>query len=165
MWFWSHEDALFPGPDGYTVHTVHDPHPWGGGHNFDRHHGLAEAKEWLRRSRLGFAAQARSWKPQEDADSYLVLTMEHMIEFSLADEDLRFFETGLIKRYADYVVGCGDSRQWPAGFGDSGYSSQPTMARAALPVAYWWTRDAGYRWILEHTQAGGWHNPYWLDVA
>jgi hypothetical protein len=134
------------------------------GRYFDRHNGLAEAKEWLRRSRLGFAAQARSWKPQEDADSYLVLTMGHMIEFSLADGDLRFFETGLIKRYADYVVGCGDNRQWPAGFGDSGYSSQPTMARAALPVAYWWTRDLGYRWILEHTQSGGWHNPFWLDV-
>ncbi len=34
--YWSrycYEDALFPGPDGYTVHTVYDPHPWGGGRN------------------------------------------------------------------------------------------------------------------------------------
>lgn len=134
------------------------------GRYFDRHFGLADAKEWLRRSRLGFAAQARSWKPQEDADSYLVLTMGHTIEFSLADGDLRFFESGLIRRYADYVVGCGDNRLWPAGFGDSGYSSQPTMATAALPVAYWWTRDAGYRWILEQTRRGGWDNPYWPAV-
>lgn len=135
------------------------------GRYFDRHYGLAEAKEWLRRARLGFAAQARSWKPQEDADSYLVLTMGHTIEYSLADWDLRFFEHGLINRYADYVVGCGDNRQWPAGFGDSGYSSQPTMAMAALPVAYWWTRDSGYRWILEHTASKGWKNPYWSAVA
>ncbi len=134
------------------------------GRYFDRHYGLAEAEEWLRRARLGFAAQARSWKPQEDADSYLVLTMGHTIEFSLADWDLRFFENGLIRRYADYVVGCGDNRQWPAGFGDSGYSSSPTMAQAALPIAYWWTRDAGYRWILEHTSARAWDNPFWREV-
>ncbi|MCX6897954.1 MAG: PQQ-binding-like beta-propeller repeat protein [Verrucomicrobia bacterium] len=135
------------------------------GRYFDRHFDLPEAKEWLRKARLGFTAQARSWKPQEDADSYLVLTMGHTIEFSLADWDLRFFENGLITRYADYVVGCGDTRQLPAGFGDSGYGLLPTMAKAALPVAYWWTRDGGYRWLLEHSLAGGWENPFWPDVA
>jgi len=131
------------------------------GRYFDRHYGLPEAKEWLRKSRLGFAAQARSCKPQEDADHYLTATMRHTIEFSLADWDLRFFQNGLIKRYADYVVACGDTRQWPAGFGDSGYSTSATLAKAALPVAYWWTRDPGYRWLLEQT---GWKNPFWLDV-
>ena len=135
------------------------------GRYFDRHYRLGEAKEWLRKARLGFAAQARSWKPQEDADSYLVHTMEHVIAFSLADWDLRFFEGGLLQRYADYVVACGDNRQWPAGFGDSGYSQGPTMARAALPIAYWWTHDGGYRWVLEQTLAGGWANPYWPEVA
>jgi len=134
------------------------------GRYFDRHYDLAEAKEWLRKSRLGFAAQARSWKPQEDADAYLTLTMGHTIAFSLADWDLRFFESGLIKRYADYAVACGDNRQLPAGFGDSGYGTVHTMAKAALPVAYWWTRDGGYRWLLEHTMAGGWENPYWPEV-
>lgn len=134
------------------------------GRYFDRHFDLPEAKEWLRKARLGFTAQARSWKPQEDADSYLVLTMGHTIAFSLADWDLRFFENGLLKRYADYVVGCGDTRQLPAGFGDSGYGLIPTMATAALPVAYWWTRDGGYRWLLEHSLADGWANPFWPDV-
>ncbi len=134
------------------------------GRYFDRHYDFPEAKEWLRKARLGFTAQARSWKPQEDADSYLVLTMGHTIQFSLADWDLRFFENGLMKRYADYVVGCGDTRQWPAGFGDSGYGMLPTMATAALPVAYWWTHDGGYRWLLEHSVAGGWENPFWPDV-
>ncbi|MBI5686802.1 MAG: PQQ-binding-like beta-propeller repeat protein [Verrucomicrobia bacterium] len=134
------------------------------GRYFDRHYDLAEAKEWLRKSRLGFAAQARSWKPQEDADSYIVHTMEHVIQFSLADWDMRFFENGVMKRYADYVVGCGDTRQLPAGFGDSGYGMAPTMAKVALPVAYWWTRDGGYRWLLEHMHGGGWENAYWTDT-
>ena len=34
--YWSHycyEDAQWPGPDGYTVHTVYDPYHWGGGRN------------------------------------------------------------------------------------------------------------------------------------
>lgn len=135
------------------------------GRYFDRHCDLAEAKEWLRKARLGFTAQARSWKPLEDADSYLVHTMGHVLEFALADWDLRLFESGLIKRYADYVVACGDNRQWPAGFGDSGYGQAPTMAKAALPIAYWWTRDGGYRWLLEHTSASGWANPFWTNVV
>lgn len=134
------------------------------GRYFDRHFDLPEAKEWLRKARLGFTAQARSWKPQEDADSYLVLTMGHTIAFSLADWDLRFFENGLLQRYADYVVGCGDTRQLPAGFGDSGYGVAPAMATAALPVAYWWTHDGGYRWLLEHSLPGGWENPFWSDA-
>jgi len=135
------------------------------GRYFDRYYALPEAAEWLRRSRLGFAAQARSWKPQEDADSYLTLTMRHTIEYSLAEWDLRFFENGVIKQYADYVVACGDNRQWPAGFGDSGYSSSPSMAISALPIAYWWTRDGAYRWILDHVHPKGWANPYWQDVT
>lgn len=28
-----YEDGLFPGPEGYTVHTVYDPQHWGGGCN------------------------------------------------------------------------------------------------------------------------------------
>lgn len=135
------------------------------GRYFERHFASAEAAEWVRRARLGFAAQARSWKPQEDADGYLVLTMRHVIDYSLAEWDLRFFETGLIRQYADYVVACGDNRQWPAGFGDSGYSAGPTMAAAALPIAFWWTRDGAYRQILESVTPRGWRNPYWQDVA
>lgn len=135
------------------------------GRYFDRYYALPDAEEWLRRSRLGFSAQARSWKPQEDADGYLTLTIRHAIEYSLAEWDLRFFEDGNIKRYADYVVACGDNRQWPAGFGDSGYSTAPNMAVAALPIAYWWTRDGAYLWILNHVQPKGWANPFWQDVA
>jgi len=134
------------------------------GRYFERHFASPEAAEWVRRARLGFTAQARSWKPQEDADSYLVLTMRHVIDYSLAEWDLRFFESGLIRHYADYVVGCGDNRLWPAGFGDSGYSSGPTMATAALPVAFWWTRDGAYRGVLEKALPKGWPNPYWQDV-
>lgn len=134
------------------------------GRYFDRHYALPEAKEWLRRARLGFSAQARSWKPQEDADSYLVHTMGHVLAFSLADWDLRFFENGLINRYADYVVACGDNRQLPAGFGDSGYGGIPAMASAALPIAFWWTRDPGYQWLLQTTDTRGWTNPFWTDV-
>lgn len=135
------------------------------GRYFDRHFGVPEAAEWARRARLGFSAQARSWKPQEDADSYLVLTLRHVLDYALAEWDLRFFESGLIRQYADYVVACGDNRQWPAGFGDSGYSSAPTMALAALPVAFWWTRDGAYLWILNAVSPKGvWQNPYWQDV-
>jgi outer membrane protein assembly factor BamB len=90
--------------------------------------------------------------------------MRHVIDYSLAEWDLRFFESGLVRQYADYVVACGDNRQWPAGFGDSGYSITPSLATAALPMAFWWTRDGAYRRVLEQALPKGWKNPFWPEV-
>lgn len=131
-----------------------------GGRYFDRYYHLPEAAEWLAKARACFTAQARSWKPQEDADSYLVLTVGHAIDYSLAEWDLRFFEAGLMERYADYVVGIGDQRQWPSGFGDSGWWMSPSLAGGVLPLAYWWTGDPQYLWILDRISGGAWPNPY-----
>lgn len=154
---------------GDTVSWNHTTFPllglYYGGRYFQRYHGLKDAREWLAKAAACFLAQSRSWKPQEDADGYLTLTMGHTIDYCLAEWDLRFFESGLMKQYADYVVACGDNRQWPSGFGDSGVSASPSMARAVLPLAYWWTRDGAYRWILEQVGDGGWANPYWPEVA
>ncbi|OGV73418.1 MAG: hypothetical protein A3K19_10965 [Lentisphaerae bacterium RIFOXYB12_FULL_65_16] len=134
-----------------------------GSRYFDRYYHLSDVAEWLRRAKLGFTKSARSAKAPEDADSYITHTMAHIIHYSLAEGDLRFFTSGKMKEYADYVVGYGDNRQWQSGFGDSGVSSRPTAALETLPFAYWWTKDGAYRWILEHI-APDWKNPYWPDI-
>ncbi|MBU0638292.1 MAG: hypothetical protein KKB50_05460, partial [Planctomycetes bacterium] len=134
-----------------------------GSRYFDRYYHLSDVAEWLRRAKLGFAKSARSDKAPEDADSYITHTMAHIIHYSLGEGDLRFFTSGKMKEYADYVVGYGDNRQWQSGFGDSGVSSRPTAALEVLPFAYWWTKDGAYRWILEHI-APDWKNPYWPDI-
>ncbi|MCC7493298.1 MAG: VCBS repeat-containing protein [Fimbriimonadaceae bacterium] len=135
-----------------------------GGRYFSRYSDLPEAQEWLRKARLGFTAQARAWKPMEDADGYFVHTIGHVIEFALAEGELRFLESGHLRRYADYAVQCGDDRQWPSGFGDSGYSVAPNLATAVLPTAFWATRDPLYLGLLQRV-APSWRNPFWQDVV
>lgn len=135
-----------------------------GGRYLEREFELAETRTPLAKARACFTAQARSWKPQEDADGYLILTMSHAIDYSLAEWDLAFFESGLIRQYADYVVAICDSQGIPSGFGDSGFSSNPTLIRAALPLAFWWTKDPGYLWLLDLAAGGKWENPFWRNV-
>ncbi len=136
-----------------------------GGRYFHRLYRLADAQEPLAKARACFTAQAKSWKPQEDADGYLTLTMDHAITYSLAEWDLSFFESGLVNRYADYVAAVCDSRGLPSGFGDSGFSTRPTMILKALPLAFWWTKDPGYLWLLNLAAGGAWENPFWRHVT
>ncbi|NUQ01872.1 MAG: hypothetical protein HUU35_18665, partial [Armatimonadetes bacterium] len=163
----SYEYSRIPNED-FLITWNHTTFPllglYFGGRYFDRYYHLPEAREWVERARRGFSQQAKSWKPQEDADSYLVLTMGHTIDYSLAEWDLAFFESGLIRQYADYVIACGDNRQWPAGFGDSGIHTSASMANAAVPYAWWWTKDPGYRWVLERANPNGYASPYWPEV-
>ncbi len=167
--------SLIPKTSGYSALGQGDSVTWNhttfpllglyfGGRYLERSFGLIEPQEALAKARACFTAQAKSWKPQEDADSYLILTMAHAIDYSLAEWDLSFFESGLMEQYADYVVAICDSRGIPSGFGDSGFSSSPTLIRGALPRAFWWTKDPGYLWLLNLASAGAWENPFWRDI-
>ena len=135
-----------------------------GGRYFGDYYRLPEAPAYLAKARACLLAQARSWKPQEDADSYLTITMRHMIQYCLAEWNLEFFESGRLRQYADYVVGICDSGGLPAGFGDSGIGLTPAVLQSALPIAFGWYRDPGYLWILEHASQGKWDNPFHRDV-
>ncbi len=136
-----------------------------GARYFWDYYGLTEMEERLRKADACMTAQAKSWKPQEDADSYHVITMRHAIDYCLAE-----WRTDLLKKYrmiekhADYVIGVCDSRGWPSGFGDSGIGVVPSLIKGTIPKAFWWTRDAGYLWVLEHTLGDKWQNPLHRDV-
>ncbi len=136
-----------------------------GSRYFHDYYGLTEAKGHLEKARACMLAQARSWKPQEDADGYLTITMRHAIQYCLAEWDLEFFESGRMRQYADYVIGICDSSGLPSGFGDSGIGRSPTLIQAALPAAFWRYRDPGYLWVLQHVSGGAWPNPFHRDVA
>ena len=136
-----------------------------GSRYFHDYYGLTEATGHLEKARACLLAQARSWKPQEDADGYLTITMRHTIQYCLAEWNLEFFESGRMRQYADYVIGICDSAGLPSGFGDSGIGRSPTLVQAALPVAFWWYRDPGYLWVLQHVSGGEWPNPFHRDVA
>ena len=131
-----------------------------GARYFYRYYQLADMPEFLEKARTCFMAQAKSWKPQEDADSYLTLTTEHSQIYSLAENEMGYFEDGTMRKYADYIVGICDNAGLGSGFGDSGVSSRPNLPGNALPLGLWWTRDGGYKWLLTHYTNDTWKNPY-----
>ena len=130
-----------------------------GGRHFGHYHHITVCDEYLAKAHACFRAQARSWKPQEDADSYITCTMDHTVRYSLAEGLDEWVTGGNMARYADYMIGICDSRGWAGGFGDSGYSSNARLLQSALPIAFLTTGDPDYRWVLEHVDPG-WQNPY-----
>lgn len=131
-----------------------------GARYFDRYYHIADMPEKLDKARKCFMAQAKSWKPQEDADSYLTLTTRHSQIYCLAENELEYFTSGLYKKYADYVVAMCDNMGLASGFGDSGISSRPNLPQGALPEAMWWTDDGGYKWLLNHYADSDYSIPY-----
>lgn len=131
-----------------------------GARYFKRYYGLVDMDEYLRKAEACFTAQSRSWKPQEDADSYLTLTTAHSQVYSLAENDMRYFEAGNMEKCADYMVGICDNLGLASGFGDSGVSSTPNLPQLVLPLGLWHSGDGGYKWLLGHYTNGTWQNPY-----
>lgn len=149
---------------GDTITWNHTTFPllgiYGGARYFQRYYGLSDMPEKLAKARACFLAQARSWKPEEDSDSYVVLVPEHVATYCLAENELDYFTSGNLRRYADYLVGICDNRGLASGFGDSGVSSSPSIPLRHLPMALWWTGDGAYRWLMERYTNGSWKNPY-----
>ncbi len=130
-----------------------------GGRYFGHYHHITVCDEYLAKAHACFDAQARSWKPQEDADSYIACTMDHVNRYCLAEGREDWVTGGNMARYADYMIGICDSRGWAGGFGDSHYSSNSGLLQRVLPLAFLATGDPGYRWVLEHVDPA-WTNPY-----
>ncbi len=130
-----------------------------GGRYFQRYHHITVCDDYLEKAHACMRAQARSWKPQEDADSYVKCTMDHAVRYCMAEGLDEFVTDGVMGRYADYMIGICDSRGWAGGFGDSHYSSNSGLLQGILPLAYLATGDPAYRWTLEHV-APEWENPY-----
>ena len=65
-----------------------------GSRYFWDYYGLSEAEQHLEKAQACMIAQAKSWKPQEDADSYLVITMRHAINYCLAEWRLDLLRGG-----------------------------------------------------------------------
>ena len=135
-----------------------------GGRYFDRYYRLSEMKTFLSKADSAFAGQEHSWKPQCDADSYLTLTMNHMIEYGLAEGRATFFDEGHLETYADYLIGISDNEGRASGFGDSSLHRTNSVPTSGVPYAFWYSRNPGYLWYLNSISDGAWPNPYHLDV-
>jgi hypothetical protein len=57
-----------------------------------------------------FRGQKKSWKPQCDADGYLTIVPRHLMEYTLAENDYEWFESGNCRKYAEYLTALSDNR-------------------------------------------------------
>jgi hypothetical protein len=131
-----------------------------GGRYFRTYYHYQAMDTFLAKAKGAFGGQEKSWKPQEDADSYLSLTMGHMMEYALAENDLDFFTNGNARKYADYIIAICDNRGWAAGFGDSGLFRNTAVPDAAIPTVFWWTKDPQYLGYMNLISGGRWPNPF-----
>jgi len=135
-----------------------------GSRYFKDYYGLTETEQHLAKARACMLAQAKSWKPQEDADSYVLCTMTHLLDYCLAEWRVDLLRNGIMQKYADYVIAMCDNAGLNSGFGDSGLGTAPSLCRRAVPRAFWLTRNPGYLWVMQHMYAKTWANPFHRDV-
>ena len=115
-----------------------------GGRYFNRYYGLKETNAILCKASAAFAGQEKSWKPQCDADSYLTLTMSHMIEYALAEARTAFFDAGHLETYANYLIGISDNEGRGSGFGDSSLQLTNSIPLSGVHYAFCYSRNPKY---------------------
>jgi len=125
----------------------------------------AVMKMFLNKAMISFSNQAASWKPLEEADFYLTLTISHVMTWCLAEGNMLFFKNGNIRTYADYLIGICDNRGRSAGFGDGAHWYNTSIPDNGLPLAYWYTKDPQYLGYLQQIHSNTWQNKYHTDVT
>lgn len=131
----------------------------------------ADMETMLTKVHACFEGQIASWKPQEDSLGYYSIVPSHEIDYTLAENDYRYFENGSVRRHADYTIAIADNTGDPGGFGDSGYGHGPYVSN--INWALWYYKDGRYLWWLNKVLENGYANPYdpnvkeraWPEIA
>ncbi len=127
---------------------------------FDRYYGDLDGQMELMLTKVDacFEGQITSWKPQEDSLGYYSIVPRHTIEYTLAENDYRYFENGSVRKHADYTIAIADNTGDPGSFGDSGYGHGPYVSN--IHWALWYYKDGKYLWWLDKVLENGYANPY-----
>ncbi len=127
---------------------------------FNRYYGDFDGQMelMLRKVNASFEGQVTSWKPQEDSLGYYSIVPEHTIQYTLAENDYRYFENGSVRQHADYTIHIADNTGDPGGFGDSGYGHAPYTSN--IHYALWYYKDGRYLWWLNKVLENGYRSPY-----
>ena len=127
---------------------------------FDRYYGDLDGQMDLMLTKVAacFEGQITSWKPQEDSLGYYSIVPQHTIEYTLAENDYRYFENGSVRKHADYTIAIADNTGDPGGFGDSGYGHGPYIRN--IHWALWYYQDGKYLWWLNKVLENGFASPY-----
>lgn len=137
---------------------------YGGARYFQRYYQIADMTEKLQRAKYCFLSQARSWKPQEDSDAYMPYVPDHTAQYCLSENEMEHFTSGMRTRFSDYLIAILDNRGLGSGFGDSGLSARAVQAEECLPLGLWYTKDPGYKWLLNQYSGGTWKDPFEIGL-
>ena len=141
---------------------------------FKRFYGDTDARYdyYLAAARNAFGQQAAYSKPQENSGNYWLITMRFAISFYLGEWDMTFFESGALRRYAEYFATVCNNKGWLSGFGDTYYCYHGAAPRVISgtgiedpSLAFWYYEDGRILWWLQHCTFEGYtHNIYHQDV-
>ena len=144
------------------------------GRYFQRFYGDRDGRYayYVDAARSAFSQQARWSKPQENSGNYWLITMRFAISHYLGEWDRTFFESGVLRRYAEYFPVVCNNKGWLAGFGDTYYCYHGAAARAISgtgigdpSLAFWRYRDGRVLWWLRHCGFERYEELYHRDVA
>lgn len=116
---------------------------------FGKYYQAAEAERWLANADACFQAQIQSFKPQEDANGYQWLTMQHVFRYALARPDHKIFTNGNARAILDLSIVTMDNMGWQSPFGDVGGIRGTGSQVPLLAMGAWYYRDASYCWALQ----------------
>ncbi|NUQ66410.1 MAG: hypothetical protein HUU20_28435, partial [Pirellulales bacterium] len=130
-----HNHMTFP---ALSVHFV--------GQYLKRHYGLQYVDDWLAVARGIFRGQSRSSKPMEDSASYQWLPIIHTMIYSLAENELAFFEEGCAREAADSALMAMDNAGYQPAYGDHPGLTDSSCLAPVLQVAAWFYRSPSFAW-------------------
>ncbi|MFO7946272.1 MAG: carbohydrate binding domain-containing protein [Armatimonadota bacterium] len=132
---------------------------------FKRYYGNVDGRMDLMLAKVhaAFEGQIDSWKPQEDSMGYYSYVPHHTIEYTLAENDYRYFKNGSVRTHADYTMFIADNTGDPGGFGDNPYRHMPYVRN--IHWALWYYKDGKYLWWLDKVLPNGYDNPYDQNIT
>ncbi|NLX13708.1 MAG: hypothetical protein GXY44_08670, partial [Phycisphaerales bacterium] len=123
------------------------------GHYFAKHYQVIEAHEWLNIAANTFAVQIDTDKAHCDCNAYQWLTLHHTILYSLATQNLKYFENGNMRRNAEYAIHTMNNLGFQVAYGDIGHWGIIGIESYILQIAEWYYRDGRARWVFDKKMA------------
>jgi len=102
----------------------------------------------------------KHWKVAEDCPGYGNITLNANLLYALTRPRMDYFESGNVRKAADYAVLITTNIGTVSGFGDAN-GLRSNYAVDVLPIAAWYYRDGSYLWWFQ--KIGGRPGRFWTD--
>ena len=129
---------------------------------FTQKYGIAGLDSLAESARMAFdRGAASSFRPNDDAGSYLNLAPIHLLTYQMARNDLSYLKSPKMTALADLVAATIDNRNDPVGFGDvGGYTHRGKGYGRGTDASFfgmtsWATGDPRYQWLYNWSTGTG----------